>query len=469
MFMPTLQGYESDPSRRAELLAELQTAAAPHQAQLGIESIAKLMGVTAALVEHAGDSAGEEFDRFVNVTGRGLQLDNDALHEQLDGKRILVTGGTGCIGSTLLRELAQYNPSQLVSISRGVTLPRSTTKGVRYARADIRFAKQTNDIVADVKPDIIYHLAAQHDPGLAETEVGRTLETNVIGTRHVIDAARAAGVGQMVYASTGKAMRPFTPDTYASSKKAGEWLMTEAANEGDMLYSGVRFTHVVDNSIIFKRLEDWIKNDSPIRLHGPDILFYMQSARESAHLLLDAGLQAEQGQFTIEAIRDLEWPVNLADLAIGALAKYRSRTPIYIAGYEQGYEEMPYPGLYDPLRSGELSPLINALEAPSAEPSGSCEQVDRFDFSMTTSDELIMHFDRLTKACADDQSASVLSAIKDDLSWEMLDARLASVPTPDLKRSVALVARHPNYGQLPHDHRRTAEAIRREYESRSDK
>jgi nucleoside-diphosphate-sugar epimerase len=332
--------------------------------------------------------------------------------------------------------------------------PRHGVAGVEYAHVDIRDKDKLGDTFRRVRPDIVYHLAAQHDPSLAETAVTHTLTTNITGTNNVIEAARASDTSQIVYASTGKALRPFTPDTYASSKKASEWLMADAVKRGEMFCSGVRFTHVVDNSIIHRRIQDWIANDQPIRLHGSDILFYMQSAKESAHLLLNVGLEAEEGTFNLQTIRDLDWPVNLMDLALGAVARAGTNTPVYICGFESGYEERAYPGLYDPMLSGEMSPLINAFEAPQANHSATCPQVDNFPFEMTTDARLVERLRALERVCAEGAPNEVLHEAKDNLSWTMLDTRLRSVSKTVLERIARRMANVSYREQLTDEHRR---------------
>lgn len=446
---------------RYEVLDAMQDFAAPGQQNLDSTTISGLRRYTDRLIEISGSEAEEELDRFTGVTERGLQLSHDRLYEQLQGKDVLVTGGTGCIGSALLRELKRYDPAKVISVSRGVTTPRQVVDGVSYQHADLRSPEATAAIISDSKPNIVYHLAAQHDPSLAEVEVSRTIDTNVFGTSNVINASEEAGVKQIIYASTGKAIRPFTPDTYASSKKIGEWMMANAAPNTTMSLSGVRFTHVVDNSIIFRRINDWADRDAPIRLHGPNIMFYMQSARESAHLLLDAGLTAQPGQFQLEAIRNLDWPVNLTDLALGSLIRRTSRAPLYIAGYEQGYEEVPYPGLYDPQYSGNLSPLINAWEAPEAFESPTCAQVDVLPFMVTPTHSIKKMTDNLRHIVRRNGSNDEIASAKDELSWEVLNSRLASIGRSILARSVKRMSLYPKYDFLPDEHIRTDTAVRK--------
>lgn len=450
---------ETTPPLRHEILQTMQEAAPQGQQYLANSTIQSLRSLTGELKDIIGDEAEAEFDRFVGVTERGLHLPEERVQETIRGKNILVTGGTGCIGSALVRQLVKYDPANVHSVSRGISLPWQTTEGVDYRHADIRDGNAVRDAMNRARPDIVYHLAAQHDPSLAEAEVNRTLTTNIYGTRNVIAAAQSADVPQLVYASTGKTIRPFTPDAYASSKKVGEWLMADTAQKSDMSLAGVRFTHVVDNSIIFRRLQRWIDADTPIRLHGSDTQFYMQSAREAAHLLLNSTLEAEPGTFKLQAIRDLEWPINLVDLAVGAIKKREADTPIYIAGYEQGYEEMAYPALYDPMYSGELSPLINAFEAPDTKPSATCPEVDTFPFRVETTTELREQFEVLEEACISDRPMAQLHRLKDKLSWDMLDARLAAVRPSSLTRVLRRMRQYPEYDTLSAEHKQTTEAV----------
>ena len=141
-------------------------------------------------------------------------------------------------------------------MSRGATGSRPRLDRAEYLYADVRDRAAMADLIGRIKPDLVFHVAAQRDPGLAEVEVHRTVSTNVLGTRSVLTAAAEAGVPQVVCASTGKALRPYSPDMYTASKRAAEWVSSTVATSTDMLVSAGRFTHVLDNSIIYQRLHD---------------------------------------------------------------------------------------------------------------------------------------------------------------------------------------------------------------------
>ncbi len=449
----------------------MQRAAPPGLSELDSATCATLRDLTELLVRSERHAWQAEHERYHGIRRRGLRLPVDRLQAQIQGSRVLVTGGTGCIGTALLTELAGFGPARLVSVSRGATVARRVVAGAEYLIADLRDRRSIARVVGAVRPDVIYHVAAQRDPGLAEREVRRTLATNVVGTRNVLGVAEQHGVTQLVYASTGKAIRPFTSDTYAASKKAGEWLLADAAQRAALTCSAARFTHVVDNSIVIQRLQRWAAADAPLRLHGPDIAFYVQSAREAAHLILNAGLHPRRGVLTIHAIRNLEWPVNLIDLALGALDATASRSPIYLCGHEPGYEGRPYPGLYDPRLAGEVSPLISAIEAPLTAPSATCPEVDVFPVHTESRSRPRHHVDELEKLCAENAPDHVLHRVKDRLSWELLDALLARVPIDCLGRTAHRAARTSGTADLTDLHRRIDaaiyEALRKRRNSRS--
>ena len=437
----------------------MQTLSATCRVHPDGDQASELSRLTAELLDAEHAIAISEHARFLSVKERGLQLDHEALEGQLRGRTVLVTGGTGCIGSKLLGEISRYAPGRLVSLSRGELPAENTACGAEYRFADLRDRDAVRRVLDEVRPDIVYHLAAQHDPGLAELEPARTVMTNVFGTRNLVEAATAVGTELIVYASTGKALRPFTPDIYAASKKAGEWILAEAAGQGGPVVAGVRFTHVVDNSIIFDRLQSWIETGTTIRLHAPEILFYLQSALESAHLLLDAGLQARPGELRMQAIRSLDDPVGLTHLALGALAARDRIVPIHFCGFDAGYEELPFPTLYDPLWSGDVSPLINAMEAPDAGPSTTCPEVDGFTVRVAPSCTLATAAKALESACrcgSDDATLKDLSAV---LCWALLDARLDATETPVLERAAARAAKDPSPANQSPMHARTNEAI----------
>lgn len=422
----------------ASILENMRAAVPQGKQELDPREVRLLAGLTLRLVA-ARPEASEEYRRFNKVRERALNLPANASAEWLAGRRVLVTGGTGCIGSMLVEQVAALGPASLVTVSRGLTKPWKTPSGVEYIHADIRDRDRISKVFSDLRPEIVFHVAAQREPARAEVEVHRTITTNVFGTRNILEAAREYGACHVVCASTGKALRPYSPDIYAASKRAAEWLMARTAAQSDVVVSGARFTHVVDNSIIADRLRRWCET-GVIRLHSAEIDFYVQSALESAQLLLGSGLDSRPGAVRMHAIRDLDWPVNLLDLTIGMIVETRSGSPIYISGYESGYESEAFPGLYDPRTAGGVSPLINAFEAAAVVPD-TCDEVDAFELAPPSDDtEAVTALTSLEAACDADTNARTLRIPFQALSAALLDTTLRDVPKPALNRAIELAA-----------------------------
>lgn len=439
----------------SEIIESMLRAVPVGQERLDGAQLAALREFTGSLIAAKPEASGE-YARFLGIRQRALCLPEADLTDRLRGAAVLVTGGTGCIGSALMAQLAAREPSRLVSVSRGSTADWPRQASAEYLHCDVRDRRAIDELVASVRPDVIFHVAAQRSPALAEVEVHRTVTTNVLGSRNVLTAAAAAGVPQVVCASTGKALRPYSPEMYTASKRAAEWVATSVAAGSETLCSASRFTHVIDNSIVYGRLLDWAE-DGVIRLHSSRIAFYVQSALESAQLLLLAFLGARPGEFRVHAITDLGWPVSLLDVAVGVLAHQGSRSPIYFSGYDPGYEEVPFPGLYDPATAGDVSPLLNAFET-AAMVDSPCSMVDAFRLDMAPDPVPPKLLAALEAVCDRTQDPQAVRSAIDDLSWSLLDATLGAASRPALARSAKLISQHER--ALTTVHRRVMEAIR---------
>jgi len=427
------------PVQVVDAVAALAAAAPPGVTALTGRQLADLRSATAALVDTCGASGRTELDRFQQIGNRQLAVDHAPLRELHAGRTVLVTGGTGCIGSSLVRELTQLGPRRIISVSRGRAQRWPRSAGVDYLHVDLRDRQAVFDLFSTTRPEIVYHLAAQHDPGLAEKKVNETISTNVTGTINIVDACRRSPGIRLACASTGKALRPFSRDVYAASKKMTEWILRQAARQQDLLISAVRFTHVVDNSIILERLRGWNREGTPIRLHSVDSMFYLQSAREAAQLLLSSVLEPSDDGLALGAIRDLGWPASLLELALGVISAPPTDTPLYVCGFEAGYEKAPYPGLYDPLCSGSRSPLFNAMEVPEVSDSTTCPAVDIYQPPPSTADRV----SRLIRRAGADACASappeIVRAQIEECGWTMLRESLALMPTTVLARQCQLL------------------------------
>jgi NAD(P)-dependent dehydrogenase (short-subunit alcohol dehydrogenase family) len=437
-----------------EIISAMREAAPPGRAVLSESELARLQDLTIAL-RAAMPAAAQEVRRFEGLRSRDVRIHAADLSGWLAGKTVLVTGGTGCIGTTLLAQLAGRGPGRLVSVSRGHAARWPRHDGVQYLQADIVSRAGLVAVFSTVRPDLVFHVAAQRDPGLSEHEVHQTVRTNVLGTRNVVEACAEIGVAELVAASTGKALRPYSREVYTAGKRAAEWILATAAARTGITVSASRFTHLVDNSIVRDRLLSWARCGI-VRLHDPDTLFYAQSALESARLMLYAGMRARPGALRVSAINDLGWPVGLLDLAIGTLQETGSASPVYFSGHDPGYEGVPFPGLYDPATAGSISPLLSAFDAASVERDEE-HGIDSCTMTLDlgrVSDGLVAS---LEQACGISDTAPV-RAVLDELSWQLFDAALAALPRETLRRAAART--EPHSADLSCDHTRMLAGIR---------
>jgi nucleoside-diphosphate-sugar epimerase len=415
-----------------EIISAMRAVAPPGKADLDDVVLQKLRNWTSALLSVKQD-ADEEYERFLQIRDRGIAVPAEDLAAWLRDKKVLVVGGTGCIGSGLIRQIQPHRPRQITSVSRGASPTwEPPQQGVDYRHLDIRHASGLGGLFQELRPDIVFHLAGQRDPGLAERDVHRTVTTNIFGTRNVMAAAAAAGAQQVIHASTGKAMRPYSSDVYAATKHIAEFVAHREQDFGQRC-SAARFTHIVDNSIVHNRLLEAAK-DQFFRLHGPDVVFYAQSAKESAQLLLLAGLKTPPGGLRMHAIRELGWPINLVDLAVGALRSTQSRSPLYFSGFDRGYDDTVMPGLFDPATAGEVSPLFNRFEAARAEPSSG--QTDMFEVIIDPSQPLEDAMHELESVCGETKDPAKVRGALDAVSWALLDATLEATSAQAVRRAV---------------------------------
>src|ERR1035441_11068494 len=145
-----------------EIINCMRGAAPAGQSALEQDVLRRLGEFTQTLIA-VKEGAAEEHARFLGFGQRGLCLPEAELSAWLSGATVLVTGGTGCIGSTLMAQLAARCPGRLVSVSRGVTAGRPRLASAEYLYADIRDRGALDRLIGEVRPDVVFHLAAQRD------------------------------------------------------------------------------------------------------------------------------------------------------------------------------------------------------------------------------------------------------------------------------------------------------------------
>ncbi len=271
-----------------------------------------------------------------------VPLDRDGMARLVRGRRVLVTGAGGTIGSELARQVAGLEPSRLVLLDNGeyalwqidVELAEAHPRLVRQACiADVRDESRIRAVFDDVRPELVFHAAALKHVPIVEANPGEGMLTNACGTRHVADAARAVGAAAMVFISTDKAVNPSS--VMGASKRLAEMYvqgLDVAAQSGAKPASGlagsgmrcitVRFGNVLGSTgsvvPLFRRQ---LEHGGPLTVTHPDMQRYFMTVREAVGLVLQASVVGIAGLALPAAsqggifVLDMGEPVRIVDLA----------------------------------------------------------------------------------------------------------------------------------------------------------
>ena len=357
-------------SRSAVLESIWSTAPIGTIEPIDSEILSNLSELTTALIDISGRN-NLNIDPFNEVYQRRVAIDLPRVTASLTDKIVLVTGGEGFVGTNLITKLQEFGVKKIVSVdistnqSQRVAIETTSNNSVvpvSYYGSDVRDSLALQAIFDIERPQIVFHLAAERLPGLAETQIHQTVSTNILGCENIINLCEANHVEACIFSSTGKASRYFTPDIYAASKKIAEWLFSDYSRPKACQYGIVRFTHVVENSPVSADLDERVANGI-VSMHAPDRYIYTQNIEETIGLLLNALTILESGQTKILAVKDLGWPINTLDLALHKIVRSGRDIPLYFKGIPAGYERHVFLGQLDLSGTRETLPMLNVLEA----------------------------------------------------------------------------------------------------------
>jgi N,N'-diacetylbacillosaminyl-diphospho-undecaprenol alpha-1,3-N-acetylgalactosaminyltransferase len=324
------------------------------------KTLAKLTELTNSLIELTGREQ-LKVNPFAEVCDRNIALYKPQIASILKDKVVLITGGAGFVGSNLIAHLGQFGVKRIVSIDMEDGTYNEGNISIVHYQTDIRDYPALQEIFALEQPNVVFHLAAQRLPGLAETQVYQTISSNIFGTENIINLCEQYNIEACIFSSTGKASRYYTPDVYAGSKKIAEWLFSDRLETKKSLYGIVRFTHVVENSPISAELDRRVA-EGLVSLHAPDRFTYAQNVTEAVYLLLNALTMLEHGTAKLFAVNDLGWPINTLNIALHKIVAAGGNIPIYFKGVPKGYEQHMFMGHLDLSGKKGIVPMLNVLE-----------------------------------------------------------------------------------------------------------
>lgn len=370
------------PETKSAIIQQIQQLVPPDAAvPQDLAIVATLKSLTAKLIRAYQADGGLHEDPFEEVRSRTIHLYEPEVRSYLNGKVVLVTGGEGCVGGALVRKLLELGARRVVSVDKARCRPGATVQAIelagdqvtiaRYA-VDLRYLEDLRAVFETEQPHLVFHLAAQRLPGLAEVQIRETITSNVLGTQNLIQLCESYGVEQCIFSSTGKASRYFTAEVYAASKKMAEWQFARAAQRGKVMYGMVRFTHMLENSSFCQQFDDKLAQNQPVNVHAPDRYVVGQNVTEAVHLLLNAVVFADSQRLKFLLCRNLGWPTETLEVALYKILESGKDTFLYFQGILPGYEEPLFRGQIDWSNPSEINTLINVMETATQtiDPSG---------------------------------------------------------------------------------------------------
>jgi len=256
-----------------------------------------------------------------DLLGRdAIKLDVEEITGYLKGKRVLVTGAGGSIGSELCRQIAKMSPSSLTLLGKGENsiYEINSELGRTYKSlnmepiiADVRDKERLDTIFAAVRPQVVFHAAAHKHVPLMESQPMEAVRNNIFGTKTVAEAAHRYGVEAFVMISTDKAVNPTS--VMGATKRVSELVIQSISKQSDTKFTVVRFGNVLGSrGSVIPLFKKQIARGGPITITHPDMVRYFMTIPEAAQLVMEAGAIAKGGEIFV---LDMGEPVKILDMA----------------------------------------------------------------------------------------------------------------------------------------------------------
>lgn len=249
-----------------------------------------------------------------------IVVNTDAIKKFIKGKRILVTGGCGSIGSEIVRQLIKYKASSIIIYDNAESplfyLEQEITKiskniHIRYIIGDVKDKERLSEVFRSFKPNVVYHAAAYKHVPMMEGNPIEAIKTNALGTKNVADVSHEYEVETFVMVSTDKAVNP--TNIMGATKRIAE-LYTQYVNQNsDTSFITTRFGNVLGShgSVVPTFIEQ-ILNGGPVNVTHPEVIRYFMTIPEACQLVLQASSLGNGGEIFLF---DMGKPVKIIDLA----------------------------------------------------------------------------------------------------------------------------------------------------------
>lgn len=272
-----------------------------------------------------------------------VKLDTDEVESLLKGKRVLVTGAGGSIGSEICRQAIQFHPSELILLGRGENRihaihrelkPLADRLGVtlHIEIGDITDQARMSRLYRSRSPQIVFHAAAHKHVPLMELNPGEAVKNNILGTKTIATLADQSGVEHFVMVSTDKAVNPTS--MMGCSKHLAERIVYEYAQSSQTKFAVVRFGNVLGSAgSVIPIFQKQIRSGGPITITDAQMTRYFMSIPEASQLVIQAAAMCQGGEIFV---LDMGEPIRIVQLAEDLVA---------LSGLPQGSIEFEFTGV----------------------------------------------------------------------------------------------------------------------------
>lgn len=311
---------------------------------------------------------------------RELSLDIDSVAGYLTGKRVLVTGAGGSIGSELCRQIHRFAPASLVMLDRDESSLQAVQlsiegRGLLDRRelviCCIRDRQRLEQVFDEHRPQVVFHAAALKHLPLLELHPEEGWKTNVWGTQHLLELSGKFSVERFVNVSTDKAAEPTS--VLGRTKRIAEQLTSHASKEYDGTYLSVRFGNVLGSrGSVLPLFRAQIDQGGPVTVTHPEVTRFFMTIPEACELVVQAGALDHDGHVLV---LDMGEPVLIADLARRLIAESKRQVEIVYTGLRPGEKLHEILFAPDEVATTSEHPLISCVAVPALSP----EEVEAID------------------------------------------------------------------------------------------
>ncbi|MFN2606411.1 MAG: polysaccharide biosynthesis protein [Acidimicrobiales bacterium] len=357
------------PSAHASLVAELSEVAASAGLDVKVlPPVGELFGGRVGVSDIRDLTTADLLGRHE------IRTDVESIADYLTGRRVLVTGAGGSIGSELCRQIYRFAPSELIMVDRDESALHAVQLSIEgralldspdLVLLDLRDRPAMERVLADRRPEVVFHAAALKHLPLLERHPVEAVKTNVWATLDLLEASVRFGVDRFVNISTDKAADPVS--VLGFSKRVAERLTAHVARESGKTFLSVRFGNVLGSrGSVLTAFESQIERGGPLTVTHPEVTRYFMTVEESVELVIQAGAIGRPGE---ALVLDMGRPVRIADLAGLLAARSHRAITIDFTGLRPGeklHEVLLGRGERD---ERPAHPLISQVDVPPLDPS----------------------------------------------------------------------------------------------------